>query len=58
MLNWLHLEFIAKLDHELPQSLIVKHSDKADGPSHLRDTDGKLKKNTEGEQHFKLTRKW
>jgi len=54
----MHLEFIGKLDHPLPQSFIVKYSDKADSPSHLRDTEGKLKKNLEGEQCLKLTSKW
>jgi len=54
----MYLEFIGKPDHEFPQSLIVKYSDKADGASHLRDTEGKLKKNMEGEQHLKLTSKW
>ena len=54
----LHLEFIAKLDHQLPQSLIVKHSNKVDGASYLQDIEGKLKKNIDGDQHLKLTSKW
>jgi len=47
-----------KLNHKLPQSFIVKHSDKANSPSHLRVTEGKVKKNIEGEQHLKLISEW
>jgi len=51
-------EFIGELEYKFPQLFIVKYSGEGDSSSPLQDTEGKLEKNIQGEQHLKLKNKW